>query len=139
MANSRDPLQWLRLMDERGNVGFVCEQHRSKPGGYVGRAPEEFLGRAVKLCFPSLGGATENMWVRVEKLGDAELGVQLVGILHNEPVRALDPSMGDLHHGDGIGFDVAEIADVNPPFAEETPGPKPPTLNSSPEHGPSLR
>ena len=41
----RDALHLLHLLNEVGNVGYVCPEHASKPGGYVECDPAAFMGR----------------------------------------------------------------------------------------------
>jgi hypothetical protein len=104
-----DPRHMLQLLAERGNVGYVCEAHASKPGGFVGQEASSFVGRYVKLCFVRLAGGHENMWVMVERV-DAG---QLIGTLENEPTT--DLALGPLHRGDRLAFGVEEIAAALPP------------------------
>lgn len=88
------------------NIGFVCPDHEPKPGRYKGHDPKDFIGLAVKLGFPHSGGkAKEHMWVIVTGLGKE---TQLEGILDNDPVLVEDYDCGD-----GVGFDVEEIEEVD--------------------------
>lgn len=106
---NRDP-HLDQLLEEAGNVGYVCERHASKPGGFVGQDPASFVGRHIKLGFPTLVGSHEHMWVLVDRV---EPSGELIGSLQNEPTLAL--SMGDFHHGDLFAFEVDEIEAVEPP------------------------
>jgi hypothetical protein len=86
------------------NIGLVCPTHAPKPGKYTGQDPTSFLKKFVKLGFPSPQGV-EHMWVRVERLGTQ--GTELEGVLDNDPVYDVGFVCGD-----DIGFDVAEIEEV---------------------------
>lgn len=86
------------------NIGFVCKTHEPKPGKFSGQDPKNFLGKFVKLGFPSPQG-TEHMWVIVKRLGSQ---TQLEGALDNDSIYDTGYDCGD-----GVGFDVEEIEEVD--------------------------
>lgn len=87
-------------MEDRRNIGVVCGCHVPKAGAYKGVDPKTFIGKYVKLGFPSKCGRVEHMWVHVEEMD----GGKLYGTLNNDPV--LDVGFVD---GDPVGFTVDEI------------------------------
>lgn len=88
------------------NIGHVCPKHSPKAGKFKGQDPKSFIGKFVKLGFPSDRGVLEHMWVKVDKLG--ENGDELEGTLDNDPVYEVGFVCGD-----GVGFNVDEIEAVN--------------------------
>lgn len=98
------------------NVGLVCDKHASKPGGFKGQEPENFLGKYVKLGFPAINpitrkSSTEHMWVEVicvdKKDRRLKNGEQMVGKVSNNPVFDCEYSCGD-----EVAFSVDEIEAV---------------------------
>ena len=79
------------------------------PGGFTGQVPEMFLGRHVKLAFPTglEGPSHERMWVRVERLHEGDSGEQLEGTIQNEPRFTAEWS-----YGSAVAFNVSEIIEV---------------------------
>jgi uncharacterized protein DUF2314 len=91
-------------MEDPRNIGAVCDRHAPKAGRYKDADPKTFIGKYVKLGFPSKSGRIEHMWVRVESIEGAELH----GVLDNDPVLDVGFVCGD-----GVGFTVDEIEAVN--------------------------
>lgn len=101
------------MKEPLSNIGMVCDEHAPKPGKYLGQDPKTFLGKICKLGFPGIHPISgreslEHMWVSVDRI--TEKG-ELQGRLKNDPIFLFDPP---LEHGDGIGFTVDEIEDVQP-------------------------
>jgi hypothetical protein len=92
-------------MEDPRNIGMVCERHAPQPGRYTGTDPKTFIGKHVKLGFPSKSGRIEHMWVLVESVE----GDELRGALANDPVLDVGFVCGD-----GVGFVVDEIEAVEP-------------------------
>jgi hypothetical protein len=89
------------------NIGIVCKEHEPKPGKFIGKDPSSFIGKFVKLGFITKNPRykTEHMWVKVESLGTH--GTELEGVLDSDPVFDVGYECGD-----GVGFDVSEIEQV---------------------------
>jgi hypothetical protein len=79
------------------------------PGSFTGQPPEMFLGRHVKLAFPTglQRPSHERMWVRVKGLFAGDTGEQLEGTLDNDPRFTRD-----WHHGMTLAFNVSEIIEI---------------------------
>lgn len=79
------------------------------PGGFTGQAPEMFIGRHVKLAFPTglQSPSHERMWVRVLGLHSGDTPEQLEGTIDND-----SHFTRDWHYGMTIAFDVSEIIEV---------------------------
>jgi hypothetical protein len=73
---------------------------------YLGLPPKWFLGKYVKLGFPTKEGRKEHCWVLVDGLADEE-DQELVGVLNNDPIIATDWNCGDR-----LSFHRNEIEDV---------------------------
>lgn len=91
------------------NIGHVCSDCAPKPGGFVDLPPSSFMGRIVKLGFPTGledGPSTEHMWVQVKEVVEEEGKPALKGTLDN------DPAFAPGSHGDIVVFTVDEIEDM---------------------------
>ncbi len=86
------------------NIRVLHKDCAPEPGKYVGKKPEEFLNKFVKLKFPSPQGP-EYMWVIVNAIGTQ--GTDLEGTLDNDPIYDVGFECGDY-----IGFDISEIVDI---------------------------
>lgn len=89
------------------NIGLACPEHGPRPGQFTGQDPKTFIGKLVKLGFPTDDQQyrIEHMWVKVDSLGTH--GTELEGVLDNDPVFEVGYDCGD-----GVGFDVSEIEQV---------------------------
>lgn len=78
-------------MSSEMNGAHECGGITLTPGSVYCKQPlEYFVGRAVRIAFPS-GGRPERMWVEVTGVA----GHRLVGGLMNEPIRATRVARGD--------------------------------------------
>lgn len=95
--------------EPEGNIGHVCSDCAPKPGGYKDQPLAFFVGKIVKLGFPTGledGPSLEHMWVQVKEVVEEEGKPALKGVLDNDPAFA-PGGCGDL-----VVFTVDEIEDV---------------------------
>jgi hypothetical protein len=98
------------IVETGGRPEFgVVAPDAPEPGGLTGQPPEMFLGRYVKLAFPTglQGPSHERMWVSVNGLFEGDTGEQLEGTIDNNPRFTRD-----FHCGMTIAFDVSEIIEL---------------------------
>ena len=89
------------------NIGLVCPNCAPKPNAiYLALPPKWFLGKYVKLGFPTEDEKKEHCWVLVDGLTDKN-NQELVGVLDNDPILATE-----WHCGDRLVFRRDEIEDV---------------------------
>lgn len=91
------------------NVGFLCSEHASKPGGFTDKSLDFFVGKFAKLLFviPESKDKRrlnfERMWVEVLRVE----GDELIGRLDNDPMYVTEYEFNDL-----LAFKIQEIAEV---------------------------
>ena len=98
------------ILETGGRPEFgLTAPNSPEPGGFTGQAPEIFLGRYVKLAFPTglENPSHERMWVHVAGLYKGDTGEQLEGIVDNDPRFTTDWQCGST-----IAFNVSEIIEV---------------------------
>lgn len=93
-------------------MGFVCDEHRSKPDPqYFDKPFDWFHNKYCKLSFqgknPDGEDCHEAMWVLVTGDQEIEGTKMLIGVLDNDPVYEMEYKCGD-----GVGFERNEICAV---------------------------
>jgi len=97
------------MAEPKENIGHVCSDCAPKPGGFKDLPLSSFVGRIVKLGFPTGledGPSTEHMWVRVKEVVEEEGKPALKGVLDN------DPAFAPGECGDIVTFTPDEIEDL---------------------------
>lgn len=97
------------------NIGHVCSGCAPKPGGFGDLSPASFVGKTVKLGFPTGRKGSpqiEHMWVEVTEVIEMAGRPALRGKLDNDPMFA----PGEC--GDIVNFTPDEIEAV---YSEDEP------------------
>lgn len=81
------------MREPDSNIGRICNQCAPRPGRYAKTEPAEFLGKLVKVAFPTHDSRWihENMWVLIDEISGSELG----GVLNNDPHCVAGLKCGD--------------------------------------------
>ncbi len=102
--------------EKKSNIRFMCEAHAPKPNPkYVEMEPELFIGKNVKMAFPTENEnfPVEHMWVKVNEVVEEDGQKILLGRIDSEPLYAKK-----YYNGCGVAFRLMNIEDVYEPPEE---------------------